>query len=129
MSWTSLFAGGSRREPVADSAPAVTAEMPHRPYRVLHSDLPFYADSSCRKEVTAARLVVLQCEDPAQVQRTVECMPTLRSYRAGQLVSWDLNNKRIWEEAWYVHPETGRTQRAWRQAVEFIGQVVPADGV
>jgi hypothetical protein len=110
--------------PPENHEPEETTYMPARPYRVLHADLPFYSDSKCEKEVQGARLVVLRCEDPAQKQKTIECMPVVKNYRQGQIVSWDLNNKRLWELSWYRNPDTGEPERAWTQAVEFTGKVV-----
>jgi hypothetical protein len=107
-----------------DPVPETIDAMPLRPYTVLHSDLPFFADPECRKEVGGACLIVLRCEDQRQEERPVECMPTRKHYRKGQLVRWDINHKRQWETAWYVDPDTGRKERAWAMAVEFIGPVV-----
>ena len=112
---------GSR---VFDPRPKVTDEMPARPYRVLHANVPFYSDSDCRNEVPGARLVVLQCEDPCQTERPVECMPALKEYSPGQVVTWELNNDILWETAWYRNPATGLAEKAWSQAVEFIGRVI-----
>ena len=104
--------------------PEETTSMPARPYRVLHADLPFYSDSKCEKEVQGARLVVLRCEDPDQKQKTIECMPVVMNYRVDQIVTWDLNNKKMWELSWYRNPDTGQVERAWAQAVEFSGKIV-----
>ena len=115
---------GGNELPADSTEPEETTSMPERPYRVLHADLPFYSDSKCEKEVEGARLVVLRCEDPAQNQKTIECMPVVKKYRQGQIVSWDLNNKRLWELSWYRNPDTGQVERAWAQSVEFTGKTV-----
>jgi len=75
-------------------------------------------------EVEDARLVVLRWEDPKQEHQALECMPTRKRYKAGQLVQWDLNNKKIWKASWYRDPETGDSVMAWSQAVEFIGKII-----
>ena len=97
--------------------------MPERPYRVLYSNLPFYSDSKCEQKVQGATLVILRCDDPRQSHHPIECMPTSKSYEPGQIVRWDLNNKKLWELSWYRHPETGKIERAWAQSVEFVGKV------
>jgi len=107
-----------------DPNPGIVEEMPARPYRVLHADLPFYSDPECKSKADGARLVVLRCEDPKQQHQVHECMPTRKKYQTGQLVRWDLNNKVIWQESWYRDPETGLTEKAWTQAVEFVGRIV-----
>ncbi len=114
---------GKKKEAPFDPNPEVFESMPMRPYRVLHADLPFYSDPDCRAEVLGARLLVLQCEDPAQQHHPVECMPVRKRYRKGQIARWDTNHKCVWGAAWYVNPETGAREKAWAQAVEFIGGV------
>src|SRR5262245_25317869 len=110
------------------SEPAVIQFCPHRPYRVLRADMPFYSDPKGLIEVRNARLVVLECIDPRQTHRPIECMPTRMRYQPGQVVGWELNGKLLWETCYYRNAETGQVERAWAQAVEFIGPVV-AEGV
>ncbi len=107
-----------------DPMPASTSQMPARPYRILHAGVPFCSDPECKLKVEGANLVVLKSEDPNQKHQVHECMPTRKQYQAGQLVQWDLNNKKIWQGYWYKNPETGNIEKAWIQAVEFIGPVV-----
>jgi hypothetical protein len=125
MSW--LF-GRKRSTPaeIIDPEPGSVDWMPARPYRVLHADLPFYSDPECRLRINGAHLIVLESEDPNGPGHVQECMPTRKTYRVGQLVQWDLNNKKVWQNSWYKNPETGAAEMAWIQAVEFIGKVVTA---
>ena len=104
--------------------PGITCEMPARPYRVLRTDLPLYSDSECKMKVKDATLIVLKSEDPKQQLSVQECMPTRKKYEIGQLVRWDLNNKKIWQNCWYKDPDSGSVELAWVQAVEFIGKIV-----
>jgi hypothetical protein len=121
-----LFSGRKRTEvtEVADPNPGTREDMPARPYRVLYADLEFCSDPECKMRVKDARLIVLRSEDPKQQHQIQECMPTRKKYQPGQLVEWDLNNKQIWQESWYRNPETGKAEKTWTQAVEFIGRVV-----
>ncbi|NWG12292.1 MAG: hypothetical protein HXY20_02020 [Acidobacteria bacterium] len=114
---------GKKKQVPFDPNPEILDSIPARPYRVLHAGLPFYSDPDCRTEVQGARLVVLQCEDPAQQHHPIECMPVLKTYQKGQIVRWDTNHKLVWGAAWYVNPETGAKEKAWAQAVEFMGGV------
>jgi hypothetical protein len=109
---------------IFNSSPEITGRMPARPYRILHADLPFCSDQECKSKVEGASLVVLRSEDPKQQHQVQECMPTRKTYQPGQLVQWDLNNKKIWQDSWYCNPETGKTEKAWTQAVEFVGKVI-----
>ena len=123
-----LFAGRKRSEAIEvfDPNPETTDTMPVRPYRVLYADLAFYSDPECKRPADDARLVVLRSEDPKQQHQVQECIPARKKYAAGQIVNWDLNNKRIWQNNWYINPETGKAEMAWVQAVEFTGKVVSA---
>ena len=123
MSLLRALFGGKKQEVPFDPNPGSVETMPVRPYRVLHADLPFYADAECRIQVRGARLIVLQCEDSLQKQRTIECMPAVKDYRQGQIVQWDTNHKLLWDDAWYVNPESGSKEKAWARAVEFVGRV------
>jgi hypothetical protein len=123
----SLFGtSSSRKSPKADfdPKPEIVAKMPVRPYLVLHANLPFYSDPECKNEVTVARLVILRSEDPRQQHHPVDCMPTRKNYSKGQILRWEIDNKRQWEDAWYIDPETGNIHKAWARAVEFLGVVV-----
>ena len=117
-----------RKKPqVFDPIPDEISQMPVRPFRVIHADLPFYSDANCQNQIPNARLVILQCVDTIQKRNDADCMPSRKRYKQGQIVSWDLNNKMIWQSAWYRNPETAQIEKAWAQSVEFIGKVVAAD--
>jgi len=117
-----------RKKPqVFNPIPDEIRKMPVRPFRVIHADLPFYSDSKCQDEIPDARLVILQCIDTIQKRNDADCMPSRKRYIQGQIVGWDLNNKKIWQSAWYRNPETAQIEKAWTQAVEFVGKVVAAD--
>ncbi len=126
MSLLSMLFQRKRPEAPFDPNPEEIDYMPVRPYRVIHADLPFYSDQECKMEVRDARLIVLRCEDQGQKHETIECMPTLKNYRPGQLLLWDINPRRQWEAAWYVDSATGESVKAWVLAVEFLGKVVNA---
>jgi hypothetical protein len=118
---------GRKRSDVVEAFnpnPECTDRMPARPYRVLHADLPLYSDPECKMRVEDANLIVLRSEDPRQQHQVQECVPTRKKYKSGQVVQWDLNNKKVWQNCWYRNPETGNGEKAWVQAVEFIGKIV-----
>ena len=104
--------------------PAETDEMPAVPYRVLHVDLDGYSDAECRTAITDARVAMVVALDPDDPLQEIDIVPVRRHYRAGQLVTWSLNNKKLWEEAWFRHPETGEVERAWTFHVEFTGSII-----
>jgi len=112
------------KEILVETVPATTDWMPVVPYRVLHNEIPFYSDPECKQEVPDAKIVILEALDPDDSYKELDVLPTLKKYEIGQLVDWNLNNKRIWEKSWYQNPETTKIERAWILHIEFVGNVV-----
>jgi hypothetical protein len=110
---------------VVDPNPEIIEEMPAFPHRVLQVGIPFYTDPQCTQPVSEASIVILQALEPDDPIQELDIVPTRKEYTVGQIVQWDLNNKKIWEKCWYRNPETGRVEQAWTTFhVEFIGKVV-----
>lgn len=126
MAW--LFGGKKTKEKESvDPDPGIIHTMPARPYRVMRTDLPLYSDSGCKLKIEDSSLIVLKSEDPEQKHSVEEIMPTRKRYKIGQLVQWDLNNKKVYPNSWYKNPESGAIEMAWIQAVEFIGKIVASE--
>ena len=121
-----LFKSKSAAPPTEsfDPKPEETDELPFIPYRVLYTDLPFYDDPACENEVTDARIAILEALDPDDELMEVDVLPTRKDYQPGQLVTLNLNNKRLWEECWFRNPQTQQIEKAWTLHVEFIGQII-----
>ncbi len=107
-----------------DPKPTETDELPAIPHLVLYAGIPFYSDAECTKQVSDASLLILEPLDPADTIQELDVAPTRREYKVGQFVTWELNNKKLWETCWYRNPETGRIEQAWAFHVEFIGSVI-----
>ncbi len=112
-----------------DPNPGQTDELPALPHRVLYANIPFYSDPECKQQVTDGTILILQSLDPDDPVQELDIAPTRKNYQAGQIVAWDLNNKKLWEKAWYRNPESGDIQQAWTFHVEFIGPVVSPEVV
>ncbi len=104
--------------------PVQTDRFPVVPYRVLYSEIPFYSDPECTKEVSDARLVILEAMDPDDSCYEPDILAAKKRYQPEQTVTWELNNKQLWEEAWFRHPKSGQIERAWTLCVEFVGRVI-----
>lgn len=107
-----------------DTRPNETDEMPAIPHLVLYAGVPFYSDAECTTQVGDASLVILEPLDPVDTIHELDVAPTRREYKVGQFVTWELNNKKLWETCWYRNPETGRIEQAWAFHVEFTGSVI-----
>ena len=104
--------------------PEETGEMPVVPYRVLYTDLPAFSDPECRNRISDAHIVVLLPLDPDDQILELDIVPTRVSYQPGQIITWELNNKRTWEAGWYRNPDNGQVERAWSMHVEFTGKLI-----
>ncbi len=124
MSLLSMLFRRRRQPEIFDPNPREVSEMPARPYTVLQAGLQFYSDPDCRIEVSGATMLIIRSDDPAQKHHPVECIPTTRNYRAGDIVSWEINYARQWASAWYFDPDTREKKKAWARAVEFVGNIV-----
>jgi hypothetical protein len=47
----------------------------------------------------------------------------VKDYRQDQIVQWEINHNRLWDEAWYMRPESGAKEKAWTRSVEFVGRI------
>ena len=108
----------------AETIPRETNQMPAVPYRVLYTEIPFYSDPECGHQVPGARIAVLEALDPDNSYGEPDIVPTLKKFKAGQLVNWSLNNERIWEECWYRNPKTDKIEQAWTLHIEFVGELI-----
>ena len=108
--------------------PETTAVMPVVPYKVLISDIPFYADSQCKNEVEGATIAILRPLDPDGFDE-LDIVPCHKQYTPGQYLTWHLNNKKLWEDCYYQNPFTGKVELAWTMHVEFVGQVISDETV
>ncbi len=103
--------------------PETTSKMPVVPYKVLINDIPFYADPQCQKEVAGARIAILRPLDPDGFDE-LDIVPCRKQYAPGQYLTWNLNNKKLWEDCYYQNPLSGKVELAWTMHVEFVGLVV-----
>lgn len=103
-----------------------TDHMPVIPYRVVFAGLPFYSDPECKETVGEATIAVLEALEPDGLYPELDVVPTRKNYEPGQIVTWMLNNKKMWEKSWYRNPESGQIESAWTLHVEFVGQLISA---
>ncbi|MBH3464801.1 hypothetical protein I5Q49_08070 [Pseudomonas carnis] len=96
--------------------------IPMSTYTVLHTDIPLFQDSECTN-MTGGLGVILEAISPGGVKKTKLIFPTLRDwFKKGQNVSWDWDLQNIWQETWYVDPETGEKKQGWSSSGEFVGR-------
>lgn len=107
-----------------DPEPAVTDKMPVAPYRVVRTDIPFYSDAGGTEQVEEARIITLKALDPDLQIGDEEVVPTRKKYKAGQLVTWQVNTQHGWGDSWYRDSQTEAIKKAWTFHVEFQGEVL-----
>jgi len=103
--------------------PGTTSKMPVVPHKVLITDVPFYTDEACKEEVEGATIAILRPLEPEGFDE-LEVVPCIKQYSPGQYVTWNLNNKKLWEDCYYRNPLSGKTEVAWTIHVEFAGRVI-----
>ena len=109
---------------IFEPEPEERDDLPLVPYRILHTEIPFFADAECRTPVEGATIAILKPLDPSHQMGGLDVVPVRKNYVAGQLVGWLLDHKQVWEKSWYRDPENGQIQQAWNTHVEFIGPVI-----
>ena len=70
-----------------------------------------------------ARITILRPLEPDGVDE-LDIVPSGKEYAAGQYLTWNLNNKKMWEDCYYRNPFSGKVEPAWTMHVEFVGLVV-----
>ncbi len=105
------------------SEPETISEMPVVPHKVLITEIPFYSDPECREEVEGASIVILRPLDPDGFG-VLDVVPCRKKYTPGQYLTWNLNNKKVWEDCYYQNPFSGKVEQAWTMHVEYVGRVV-----
>ena len=103
--------------------PGITSEMPVVPNKVLVANISFYSDEACKELVEGAKIVILRPLEPEGFD-VLDVVPSTKHYSVGQYVTWQLNNKKQWENCYYRSPFTGKTEIAWSMHVEFVGKVI-----
>lgn len=96
--------------------------LPVYTYTVLHSDIPLFQDSQCTSMIGGLG-VMLEAVGPGGVKKTKVIFPTLREwFKPGQNVTWSWDLQNVWQETWYVDPETGEKKQGWQSSAEFVGR-------
>jgi hypothetical protein len=93
--------------------------LPHETHTVRFPAVEVFADDTATqpREIKA---VVLDTTSPGNARRDV--FPTRRQYREGQVLSWEWDTSRAWNESWYRDPDTNEVMKAWDSAAEFAGR-------
>lgn len=89
---------------------------------VRHVRVPLFKDPGC--QITVGGLgVILELVGPGGIKKNQIIFPTLRDwFEVGQAVSWEWDLSNVWQETWYIEPETGAKTMGWHSSGEFIGR-------
>jgi hypothetical protein len=88
---------------------------------VDHPGVDIFEDEECQHKHPGMGLI-LQTISPGATATTRRIYPTTRRYERGKVVTWEWNDRRRWDAAWYRDPETGAVEYAWLGALEFAGR-------
>ncbi|MGN8124546.1 hypothetical protein ACTJK9_22570 [Pseudomonas sp. 22082] len=96
--------------------------LPNRKLIVLHHNVAIFADSKCEEKHRGAGLI-LENVSPGGFEKSLIIFPTMQTnYQKGQLLAAEWDTKNVWNEAWYIDPDTNEKKSAWRSSGEFIGR-------
>jgi hypothetical protein len=102
--------------------------VPHAIHVVAHAGLELYADGAGTQVIPGGKAMILEAKKSTGEPAGTNVVPTTRAdYRLGQRVAWEWNPAKVFSEAWYRDPESGKIKHGWSQAMEFSGR--PLDEV
>jgi len=97
----------------------VIQSVPRELHSVQALGLELFSDEWGRRPINDVRGVSLLEGDYGSGSRV---FPTRRTYRRGEVVSWEWDVHRVWGPTWYRDSDTGEIERAWTRSVEFAGR-------
>ena len=100
--------------------------IPHETNVVYHPGVDLYSDSECTQKVDGAKGLILETISPGKAEVFHRIFPTSRPqyYKRGNRVTWEWNLSRVWQQTWYIDPDTNKKRKAWDSAGEFVGRHV-----
>lgn len=96
--------------------------IPHEINIVFHPGVTIFTDPDCKNPMKGVLGLILQTQSAGGINKYKRIFPTTRIYESGMIVSWEWNLSSVWNEAWYIDPETLEKKYAWSQSGEFIGR-------
>lgn len=98
--------------------------IPHEINRVYYPDVDLFADSECQKRRKDVTGLILETIPPNREKVFKRIFPTkkFRYYERGKLVTWEWDLSMVWQETWYIDPDTEEKKIGWDQAAQFIGR-------
>jgi len=97
--------------------------IPHEINIVYDPGVKLYSDPDCTQEISDAKGLILETTSPGKAEVSKRIFPTTRSdyYQKGKQVTWEWNLSKVWQQTWYIDPDTEEKQKAWDSAGEFVG--------
>lgn len=98
--------------------------IPHEVNVVYHPGVDLYSDSECTRRIDDAKGLILETTSPGKAEVFKRIFPTTRAeyYQRGRRVTWEWDLLRVWQQTWYIDPDTKEKRKAWGSAGEFAGR-------
>ncbi|MDL5599353.1 hypothetical protein QS468_42035 [Bacillus subtilis] len=101
--------------------------IPIRQYITLHPNIPLYSDPDC-KILRPGTALIMEIVGPGGFKKTRDIYPTTRTdYVKGQKLTAEWNIKTVFDQCWYIDPESGDKKSDWLSSAEFVGR--PLDSI
>lgn len=99
--------------------------IPHDIYKVYHPEVDIFEDEECTKKREGVKGLIVEGEGAGG--GNYKCIfPSTKTsyYKKGKRVTWEWDPSKVWDETWYIDPDTNEKKSAWGSAAEFIGRHV-----
>jgi hypothetical protein len=97
--------------------------LPGERNTVYREGIELFEDEHLEKPILDARGVILATKSPGGFVESHRIFPTTKSYfKKGMELSWEWNMQRIWQETWYLDPDTTKIRKGWVSSAEFVGR-------
>ena len=91
---------------------------------VYNPGVNIYYDPECTQLCKGVKGLILETISPDKAAGFKRIYPTTRPeyYQPGKRVTWEWDLSKVWEQMWYIDPDTNERKKAWDSAGEFTGR-------
>jgi len=97
--------------------------IPREAHIVHHTGVDLFSDADCVSKLQGVKGLILETTAPSKKEKRHSIFPTTKTnYERSKKVAWEWDLSAVWEKTWYVNPDTGVKEQAWRSSGEFVGR-------
>ncbi len=101
----------------------VLRALPREQHWVTHTDIELFSNPDLTKQIDGVSGVILSSKSAGGTSETRHVFPTTRTdLKPGVRVAWQWDLNRVFGEAWFRDPRSGRSEQAWHSSGLFMGR-------